>query len=267
MATIVDDIVENVKWKETNGRVVAITRGFLVSDMPGPETFSNDEVMAFALTRVPRSRSKHPVEDHLIITSRSPRWISTKTVMVMCDYTLPSGGSFDTPPGQMFSLSGGTSIEEIETQLYRLDQGMPPAPQAGDQIKVSYQGEERGALVNVFEARAVLSFSAQFQSQAPWALPPSWVNTVNSGGFFYSPGAPARTWLITDLNFSLDNVNTSPFPQYTFNLNMRQNPNGVDPQVVWIASSTGQPPKDLVAGEGYFTIKHYDESNFDGLFT
>ncbi len=282
MSIVVADIIEGVKWKEEGGRVVSIDRAFIVSGLPvqpldiphagerttHPGAFQFDEVMKAALAdaSVAQPGEAHPVHAELFVVERTPKIIGSQTVMVTCTYKLPGGGSFDPPTGTQYMMSGGTSVEQVETPFNRLEQS--DGSLAGSEISLQHEGlEDQVGTISPFEGRAVLSFGAAISSLAPWLLVANWVNTVNAGTFFYAPGAVARTWLITDMNFELsDRETVGGLPIYEFQMNMRHNPTGWDPDVWMVDPDTGRPPKDMVSGEGFKKIFWYDERNFNSLF-
>ena len=234
MATVIADIIEGARWKEVNGTVTEITRIYDVRDLPAPPPPSTpgvafavqlgfDELHQIALNvpSVPQPGEAHPVKSALVVTSRIPRARSPFAVRILVHYSLPGGSGFDPPPGSSFVLSGGSSVEQIETQLYRLAQ--PDGTPAGNQITVEHNGVTQGVEISPFEARDVLRVGNVFQSADPQALSRSWTNLVNSGTFLWDGSAIPRTWLVTEYPFTLTNSDTLPFPTYEFTVSLRHN--------------------------------------------
>ena len=279
MPTVVSDVIDGVRLREEGGVVVSIDRAFIVSGIPGvpgapeglpvdpvqqvmvpPGGLRSDEVLKLALDNngVAQPGFAHPVYDHLFVSSRTTKVLGPQTIMVTCTYTQPGGGSFDPPLGSLYTLTGGSSVEQIETAF---------EPGGTVQIEVTHGGVTQGGTITPFEGRAVLGFGSAFPSIAPWLLTTNWVNTVNGGPFFYAPGAEKRTWLITDFNFELaERKSPSGIPIYQFSLSMRHNPDTWDPGVVFINPETGKPPENIDA-TGHKTIQWHSEMDFDTLFS
>ena len=283
MAQVIADIIEGVRLTESEGVVKSVDRAFIVHGFPTPGgvnvpedpqtgTLNKDEIIKLTLQHgsLPQPGEAHPNFDFLFVTGRTARAMSPLVIMVTVTYGLPGGGRFDAPLGTPYIMSGGSSVEQVETQIHRRDQNANPNPgdRAGDQITVEHEGVKQGGEITPFEGRAVLNFGTAFASLTPWLLVANWVNTVNdSSSFFYSPGALARTWLITELNFELSD-RESPFgwPIYEFSMTMRHNPDTWDPGVIFIDPTTGRPPEGLSAGTGYKQVIWHDERNFSNLF-
>ncbi len=261
-STVVIDIIDNAIWRETDGRVVEIQRLALVSNLPVPEDPAPlDKVLAIALDSgvpIPQAGDPHPHESSLRVVQRDPKPRGVGIVEVLITYKLPERGEFP-PLGQSFVMSGGSAVEQITTQLRR-----PPPIDDGSQITVEHNSVIQGGEITPFEVRSEISLSRIENTANPLGISRFWTNSVNSGGWFADPGAPARTWLIADVGFEL--INRGPaIPEWRFNYRLRNNPDGFDPQVVFIDPETGRPPPGLVQGTGYKTILWHVALNFASL--
>jgi len=295
VATIVlqPDIIDGSRLKEENGVVVSIDRVFILSDLP--IGIVADEVLKTALDdrSIPLRSATHPIFSNLVVMSRVPKALGPTIVQVTVTYAVPGGGSFDPPFGSQYMNSGGTSVEQTERALHRLNQskapnggGIPQGDAAGDQITVQYtppgatEAKIQNGEITPFEGRSVMTFGAQITTTAPWLLAESWVNQVNNGPFFYSQ-APARTWLVTDMTYELTvRTSSNGFPIYEMSLTLRHNSDTWDPFVIFIDPETGRPPgpeldaagdpipdTGLISGVGYKNVKWHDERDFNQLFS
>ena len=272
MATIVADIIEGARWKETGGTVIKITRMFIVHDLPAPPGAipgvafavqqSFDEIHRTALNNlgVPQAGEVHPVEGHLVVTTRTPRALSPFAVAISIDYELPGGGSFDPPPGDSFVLSGASSVEQIETVWDRPSN----SPGMREQVFVEHNGVTQYGTISPFEARDVLRIGGILPSVNPWVMSRFWTNTVNDGNFTWDGAADPRTWLVTEIAFELVDRNAIP-PKYNFNVSLRHNPDKWDP-AIWFTDDDGRPAENLVPLMGYKIIPWHVALTFNSSF-
>ena len=262
--TVVIDIVENAIWRETKGRIVEIQRLAIVSNLPVPQDpVPLDKLLAIALdagVTIPQPGDPHPHESNLRVVQRDPKPRGVGIVEVLITYKLPEGGENVPPQGQQFVLSGGSAVEQITTQLRR-----PPPIDDGSQITVEHNGVEQGGEITPFESRSELSLTRVENTANPLGISRFWTNTVNIGGWLHDPGAPPRTWLIAEVGFELISPDL-PIPEWRFSYRLRNNPDGFDPQVIFIDPETGRPPPGLVQGTGYKTILWHAAFDFGNVF-
>ncbi len=270
-STIISDLIEGARWKESDGRVTSIERVFIVklfgdtpAILPGgniPALPQKDQAFAFALADpgLPQAGDAHPIHGDLFVRQRTPVALGRFIIQVTVQYSLPGGGAFDPPFGSQYMMSGGSSVEQIETQIA-----------FGEQITVEHQGVVQGGEITQTEGRAVMRFGASIQHQSPWNMVNFWVNKVNDGAFSPYSTAGARQWLITEMNYDLIQRDTPfGFPVYEFTMVMSHNPDKWDPVVVFIDEKTGRPPAGLQttgANAGIKKIAWHAEANFNALF-
>lgn len=255
-AVVKIDTIEDARWREANGRVVEIVRTAKVYDIAIPDPANARDLLLDKVLRapnVPRPGNAHPHRPELIVQDRDARALSTNIAMVSVTYRLPDGGNF--PPGSdSFRLTGGTGIEQISTMLDR----------TGTPIVVTHEDVEQGGFITPYEARSEITAERTEQLSNPLGVSTLWTNAVNTGGWSLDPNAQPRTWLVAGVNFELVSQDTIPFT-YRVVYNFRQNPDGFDPQVVFIDPETGNPPPNLTPDEGYKTIPWYTSLNFNLL--
>jgi len=282
-STIVSDLIEGARWQEKDGLLTSIERVFIVKvfgttpPVPGggagpggvPGFPQDDEVfkLALAATDLPFAGQAHPIHDNLLVRARTPMALGPVTVKVTIQYSLPDGGAFEPPFGSQYMMSGGSSVEQIETQMAV----QPPGSGAATQITVEHEGVVQGGEITPTEGRAVMRFGSSIPHLSPWNMANFWVNKVNSGPFQPYSNEAARKWLITEMNYELAQRTTaSGFPIYEFSMVMSHNPDTWDPVVVFVDEKTGRPPAGLVTSgvnAGIKKIAWHAEANFSQLFT
>jgi hypothetical protein len=169
-------------------------------------------------------------------------------------YRLP--GEDVNPPGTgAFVVTGGSAVSQVESEVDTM----------GAQITVQHAGEVQGGTITPLVAFDTLTLESPKQSLNPWYTARNLTNAVNNGPFPYDPYAVPRTWLIENVQFQL--LDDHPFPWwYRFRYELRRDPLGFDPQVVYIDPSTGRPPPGLVDGEGFKTVLWHAEHDFGYYF-
>lgn len=251
------DILEGARWVEEPGGVKEISRLALASGFqPGGGLGGVGEIIiALALnhTDMPKRGDEHPIETGLVLANRFAIVRDTGVVQVELRYKVP--GLIDQPPpGEPWTLRGGASLEEIETQIDR----------DGNQITVSHNDKTQGGVIRPLMPRRELHAEWTNQSMFPGALVDAYVGKTNLSEW---QGGPPGTWLCTELTFDPANVDKTPV-LYRFNGSFRQKDDdgsGHNPQVVFIDPETGQPPTGLVAGVGFKTIPWYLFAEFNAL--
>jgi len=291
------DIIEGVRWQEEAGVVSNIQRMFIVSDLPPPIPtadatsnyfFDSNVRLALEHADVPQPGEVHPSEPTVFVTSRSAKAISPTQVNVLVTYTRPDGGDFP-PPDNNFNISGGSSLEQVETSKFVLF--VPPTVsdpyKLGGQIvgknievfpppSIVTEGDDeinknQTATVAAFEARSTVSITNTFGHGSPWSFGPLVTNMLNDGSWRYDGGASAaRTWLVSEYTYELADPTTVP-PQYRQTVTFRHNPNTWDREVWWEDPRTGKPPKDIGGGsdfdgKSYYRVATQGEINFNGVF-
>lgn len=257
--TLTIDLLEGVRWREHKGVVREVSRLAIVSgitDTFGQQGASDGEaVIPVALnhTDMPQPGEEHPLLTGMVLEDRFVVPRSTKIIQVELRYKVPGGDP--PPPGQPWTLSGGASLEEIESQLDR----------NGNQIVVTHNGRPQGGVIRPLMPRRVLHARWTGQSMFPGDLVDAYAGKTNLSD--WQGGLPG-TWLCLDIDFDPVDVRADPV-LYEYNASFRHKDDGGgeghDPQIVFIDPETGQPPPGLVAGEGFKTIPWYLRAEFNAL--
>lgn len=260
--TLVIDILEGVRWLEENGVVKEVSRVAVVSNIlatygqQGDFGTIGEGVIVIALNHadMPQPGDPHPLLSHLFVVDRFPIARSTRIIQVEIRYKIP-GGIDPPPPGQPWTLSGGASLEEIETQVDR----------NGNQITVTHGGKTQGGVIRPLMPRRELNARWTGQSVFPGDLVDAYAGKTNLSLW---QGGLQGTWLCLDIDFDIADPDQTP-PLYEYNAHFRHKDDndgaGHDPQVVYIDPETGQPPPGLVEGEGYKIILWYFQAEFNAL--
>jgi hypothetical protein len=258
--TIIKDIMDAARWQEADGRITQIDRKVLIHDFEVPPNgHVADAVCNKALqsTLMPQPGVAHPHQGDLLLRGRVARAVSTNIVEVLLTYKLPAEGSLPDPMN--YELSGGASIQQVQTEV------VPPGrPEPSGQVTVEYNGVVQGGEISPYEAIATVRFEYIAATQIPLSIVRSYTNLVNDGTFWgFDPSAMPRTWIISEVSF--ERVALEPVTQYRFGFQLQHNPDGWDPQVIYVDPETGRPPADLVANLGYKTIAWHNAVNFGAV--
>lgn len=255
------DIIEDARWREENGLVSEIVRVAIVSGLEAFIAPSNPRDHIFKLLMdpnagpivapdLPLAGSSHPWETALKLRVREPTALGHGIARVMLVYRRDD---VSPPVGQNYTTRGSSRSEQIETQLDR----------AGNQIVLTHPGKpDQGGEIHPFETRSEIQAYWLEQSQFPGDLTRNFTNKLNDGPWVLDTGAVARTWHCVDISWEPEDMGRTP-PLYRFTASFSFNPDGFDPQVVYIDPETGRPPPGLVEGQGYKTIEWYEEADFD----
>lgn len=255
--TLIIDLLENVRWKEIQGKVIEISRLAIVSgEYGGFGTSVTEAVVLEALNHqdMPQPGAEHPVVTSLILRERFPIIRDSTIIQVELRYKRP-GGADPTPPGFAWVPSGGAGLEEIETQLDR----------NGDQITVEHNDVTQGGVIRPLMPRPELEFEWTGQSDSPGQLAIGYVGKTNLEN--WQLGAPG-TWLCMSVFFDIADPSTVPVT-YKYSMKFRHKDDGTgagwNPQVVFTDPETGEPPAGLDSVNGYKVIPWYLRVSFEGL--
>ena len=253
------DIIEGVRWREEKGVVKEVSRLAIVSGIStgiGGVGGSGERIVPAALnhTDMPQPGDPHDEVTGLVLMDRFPIARSTRIIQIELRYKHPNAID-PPPPGEPWTLSGGASLEEIETQIDR----------DGNQIIVIHNEVIQGGVIRPLMPRRELHAQWTGQSMFPGDLVDAFVGKTNLSD--WQGGLPG-TWLCLDIDFDIADPNQQP-PLYEYNAHFRHKDDedgaGHDPQVVFVDPDTGEPPPGLVAGEGYKIITWYRQAEFNAL--
>lgn len=155
-----------------------------------------------------------------------------------------------------FDVSAGVRL------LERIDQ----FDKEGTQVTVEWkegvpepiQGGEFTALIPV----ATITYEWVEQVEKPGAYLKGWIGKTNSDNW---EDGEAGTWMALDAAVQLVDETASP-RKWRFSMEFAHDPDGWNPQVIYIDERTGRPPKGLEADVGYKTVEKYEQRNFGGTF-
>ena len=198
-----------------------------------------DRPLFVAMMQTPQAGDPHPRYTDLVVRRKSPRAEAFNLVFVEVTYSFPDA----TSPGFENSqpeFGGGISLEQVETAT---DFG-------GNQLRVGHQGQVQGGVASVFTPVGDLQASLVQTSNFPWFAARPWIKTVNDGPWAWDPVAPARTWMIAAIPFTLVSNQFVP-PLFRFTFQFRYRPEGWDPVIYYVDPETGQPPDGLMVETVY----------------
>ena len=248
---VIQNLIEGCRIREHNGSVIELINVAVIDALP---VGIAGQLQALTTASVPQAGDEHPNIAGLFVVDRNVNPIAPTQAQVEIVYRTPD---FVAPPGQSAKISGSVSAEQISTMKERDGEQIFVKHWAGLGSPFLYQGGE----VDVLVPRDEIQFARTEQSNNPQVIPRGYVSKVNDATWY--GGAPF-TWLCVDISFELSNASTT-LPTYSFTYRFRHNPDGHDPQIVYIDEQTGRPPPGLVEFIGYKTVIWYEKASFQAL--
>jgi hypothetical protein len=253
MAETTIDILEGtMTCDEIAGLIVGATREALV-------TWDTDKTIDEALEYCLKDAGLPEVGDTLTINGqtivlerRRPRLTDKRKAIVTIEYRRQEFSDPDDPPGSDITYSGGTALRQLSTQL---DIG-------GAQITVTHNGVTQGGTVDALGPHSTLRASIIEATNSPGVTTLLWAGFVNQALW---NGGPPGTWLCTSVTFEPADTTTTP-KRWRMNYEFEFQREGWDPDIIFTDPETGEPPPDLVLGEGYKTVTVYPTKSFSSKF-
>ena len=186
-------------------------------------------------------------QSSLILRNRTLQNIDEAARIFTARLEYEIAGSLGGGPGDTSQVTLASSVVQIETQLDR----------AGDQIIVSHNTGEQGGKLKVTTPQLVIVYPLTKSTSAPVAFVAKYLNKVNS--ILWNQADPGK-WKCTAAK--LEQITSGDPALWSMVFTFTLNPDGHQPQVVFIDPETGKPPPNLVADVGYKQIDWFDEVDF-----
>lgn len=242
---VISDIIDGARWNETDGVVTEIVRLFMVTfPTPAPDLFREGNLFgSLVAVGIPQPGDAHPIKSNCFVVQRNVLPQSPRLFTVEVVYRDPTQPEAD---GDDYQVSISSTLEQVETERDLF----------GNQVTVQHQQVTQGGQVSVLRPRHGVTFTRIENTTAPGAIGLAYVGKTNDA--LWQSGA-AGTWMLESYQADLVVAAADRWRcSYTF----RYNPDGHDPQVVFIDPESGRPPPGLVAGVGYKTVEQYDQATF-----
>ena len=251
MPDVFVNVIEGARWEMVNDVPVRISQLFKIfglSRLVGDAIFRE----AFNLPEIPKTGTVHPTEPGIYVKRHLPAPLGARSCQIEVVYERPEG-QLQPPPDATASVSGGTNIVEIETQLDR----------NGEAIIVEHDGRKQGGVIHPTESQDALNYERIEGSYAPGAITRAYVNRLN---LLTWQADPKGMWKSTAITFEpVDMKRIPPTWRYRYAFQRTTDEGGWQPQAIYIDPETGQPPPGLVEGIGYLTVPWYLYVNFGNL--
>lgn len=278
------DRVTNLSMTERLGVIRSLTREVRLIFKNLSDTDQTYNTLQLALDTLDQngyevfSTLPQPDYSSLTLTERDPK-ISENDPGVV-DVTLKYEHILDGPNQQLINPTNGlifgrgrSSIVQKKTNFFRLN-GNPNAPRYAILTAYTYpQGDQRvvalravdpanlprtviqGGEVDLPFPQGNFSFQGVIYTENPWSIKQQFINCINDSVWL---GEPAFTWICSEVQWDVLNVYgnfQSILPSYRFSFEFQNNPDGWNPEVVYIDPDTHRPPGDIdkfiAAATGY----------------
>lgn len=250
MPTVHIDIVDRVRWTETDGTITSIMRGALVTGLPDGGGEANVQA-ALNESGVPQPGVEHDEIPGLFCKRRSPTPVARDptSIMVLCEYLLPTALDNTPPDGDLFVASGSSSLLMVQSDVDR----------DGNQVVLSWNDRQQTGQFQVGVPVQSLRLGHTVHVAEPELWQKLWVGKVNSQAF---RTRGAGQWLCVGADFDLTERETTPLG-YSFTYEFVGNDEGHDPKVVYIDPTTRKPPPGIVDDVGRKEVPWYFDVDFN----
>lgn len=211
------------------------------------------EAMTEAYAQLPVRGSTVTVAGRTLTLDNRQVTISDKGVAdVTLNYIVSSRDGQVDPIEAGFRISGGLQTIRDAKDIN------------GDAIVLTYKDEAQGGEIDFQLPQTTISFTFREQSANPYAVPREWTGKLNQGTW---AGSPEGRWMCTGVDVTLTDLVTTPNPTYEFVYSFTEDPDGWQPQVVFIDPETNKPPADWADNPGAsVTVEKYELKNFGAKF-
>lgn len=261
------DRIDLLEAQERNGVTIRLVRRARVINLTNTDHTVLFSALAEAGIPAAGSTLTGVGASNLILTERNPRIVDKTTVDVDLVYEKfdNEGQSFDTPPLGFFTANVRVSVQQVTTNKdidglavsveHTWPSVTPPELQVHPAGELSVQGGEFQAFI----PQRSFSVEGYKITNAPWVLANQMIGRLNnapfSGQAIHEWMCVGATWRIADNDIAAN--------RYFMSFEFQHNPDTWNPTVVFIDPETGKPPKDLVQGVGFKTIRRNPEINFE----
>lgn len=133
----------------------------------------------------------------------------------------------------------------------------------GDDVSVTFNDDVQGGEFDVQIPQTTLTFDLVEELASPFTYSHEWVGTVNDGSW---AGGAVGTWMCVAVNVEPFNADADP-PTYRVQYQFQYDPDGWDPEVVYIDPETSKPPPGWAAAVGAsITVEYYEPKDFSAKF-
>lgn len=272
------DRLDLLTCEEHLGAIRKLTRkARIVGFITAPTSYlALNAVLAKAGIPAPGSFLDGDANSQLVLVSRIPTLLDDRSaydVVLNYEHILDGSNQNFSGGGNPFgSIFGKTkcSVQQKKTNFYR-EKGVGNKKQITVAHRWPSSGPNRdqdnpgvlhvqGGEVDVFIPQRTYHCEGYYDTIVPWVIADFLIATVNNTTW---NNKPAREWMCTEVSWEMLRLKPR---RYRFGFEFQHNPDGWDPQVVFIDPRTQRPPQELVPGFGYKTIVYYKPVNFNQMF-
>ncbi|MCC6797711.1 MAG: hypothetical protein IT366_21540 [Candidatus Hydrogenedentes bacterium] len=271
MATVIPNMIRDLRGRETGGVMQSMRRMFLVEGLSS--TSSSILKEALEVPGIPVYGEVHASYPNLFVVDRDVEILenSPDKAYVYCEYAPVSRDVFNANEGE-FRVTGGTGLIQKRIAYDR----------NGAQITVSHTfpaGDDdyanetvtQGAEVDVLSPQTTIVMEGIIRTAYPHYI------SGNSAGYlnaiYWAGGAP-YTWMCTDVRWELfqppdtNSINTLDWflPRWKFTFEFLYEPETHIPYAIYRDERINLPPPNLVANSGYTAVDWYPVGDFNQLY-
>lgn len=256
-ATVYIDRIDDLSARERAGVINRLVRRARVRGVSGIDY--RNLFSALQQAGIPAHGSSPSGAPNLVLVERNPTIVDDKTIDVELVYEHAANRSQDFDNPVYGFVVGEASACVNQTTTNRDKNGDAVELQhtyAADDPDFGRQTKKQGGSFTLMQPQGRVSYRGLKQSRFPWIMAQALIGTVNSDGW---NGGAQGTWMCTNVSWKPYDTTLS---RYEIILEFQHNPDGWNPDVVFIDERSGKPPVGLVDGEGVKTVERYVLANF-----
>lgn len=215
---------------------------------------------------IPNVGSKLPGAPHLTLAERNPKLVDSDQGTVDVDLVYEpfddEGQNIDDPPYGVLTGSVRASVQQLTTNLDK-DGNTITTTHTWPSDDPDWPGrtDVQGGQVQAFIPQKTFAIQGIRKLQRPWIMANAIIGTINIGSF---AGGNAHEWMCVGITWKI--VDATPLAnRYHMSFEFQHNPDTWNPSVVFIDPRSQLPPKDLVDGDGYKTVRVHKEASFETI--
>ena len=258
------DRIDTAELHESKGVITRVRRTAYVS---GLSSVGHEKLIeALVEGGVPTSGSTLAGDGcaDLRLTERTVKMVSRDDAEIDLVYELYYESNYvnaNSPPYSVFDGVMKTSVQQVTTnkdadgELLVVSHTYP-----ADDEDYPSKTVEQGGEITIYQPQKTFTLRLLKNTASPWVLTDALLGKVNSAAW---AGDVERTWMCSSISWKVHKIDNQE--QYDYEIEFQFNPATWDPVVTFIDDRTGKPPKDLVEGEGYYTVEYLEQVPFESI--
>ncbi len=253
------DRVDLLEAQERDGVVIRLVTRARVTGLT--DTGVAALTSALATPGIPQAEATLSGYPQLVLRDRNPQVVEEDRTIVDIDLVYEhfdnEGQSFAAPFTSAVVGQIRASVQQSSTNIDIFNKLITVEHTYTDDQRKGKK-ETQGGTVQFLQAQRTISFTGIKVSVRPWLIANQLIGHLNELPW---QGQAVHEWICTGVNWDILTV----AGKHNMTFDFQHNPDTWNPTVIFIDDRDGKPPKDLVAGTGFKTIRKHPEVNFERI--